>query len=289
MPEQPEKDTSADRTPATHSVAGSPVPLGKGDEEEPFPYCLQIGDVYDGPFDLLLDLVKTQGLDINDLPIANITAQFLAYSRTIPPEETERAIEFVRIAAWLIFIKSRMLLPIERPIDGTETEDPRKSLVERLLEYEQVKQAAKVLNDLQWTEAARLSNPGGREFRDEPNEPEPCPTEPADSTDLGKKYREIMERADVGEITIDREPVTVAFMFDVLRGYLRKTKVPVSFEEAIGGSRSPRVITATFLAALELVRLGAVFIKQDQECGTILIKKSPAFDEAVNKTVSFDE
>src|ERR1035441_8496295 len=122
MPDKPEKDASADQSPPTHSVACSPVPLGKGEGEEPFPYSLQIGDVYDGPFDLLLDMVKAQGLDINDLPIANITAQFLAYSRTIPPEETEKAIEFVRIAAWLIFIKSRMLLPIERPIDGTETE-----------------------------------------------------------------------------------------------------------------------------------------------------------------------
>jgi segregation and condensation protein A len=80
-------------------------------------------------------------------PIPTTTAQFQAYARTIPQEEDETAAEFVNVVSLLIFIKSRMLLPIERTKDGSIAEDPRRSLVERLLDYEQVKQAAQMLRD----------------------------------------------------------------------------------------------------------------------------------------------
>ena len=290
MPENPEKETTAAQTPAPNPAAGTPVPNGKGNEEEPFPYCLQIGDVYDGPLDVLLTLIKKQNLDIYDLPIAKITAQFRSYSRTIPSEEADKAIEFVHMASQLIFIKSRMLLPIERPIDGTLPEDPRKSLVERLLEYEQVRQAAEMLRDRQWAEESRWTNPGNDEFKDEAAAPERHATQPSDSNDLASAFRQIMERAaSRPTITIASEKVTVAEMFNILRESLRLEDAPISFEDAIGGSGSPRIITSAFLAILEMVRVGAVFLKQDRLCGSILIKKSPDFEETMSMAASLDQ
>ncbi len=290
MPENPEKETTAAQTPAPNPAAGTPVPNGKGDDEEPFPYCLRIGDVYDGPLDVLLTLIKKQNLDIYDLPIAKITAQFRSYSRTIPPEEADKAIEFVHMAAQLIFIKSRMLLPVERPIDGSMPEDPRKSLVERLLEYEQVKQAVEMLRDRQWTEAARWTNPGGGEFREEAASREPLPSQPAASNDLASAFRQIMERAaSHPTLTVTNEAVTVAQMFDFLRQRLEIEDTPISFEEALGGSSSPRIITSAFLAVLEMVRVGAVVLKQDAQFGRILVKKTPDFEQAMITAASLDQ
>ncbi len=290
MPKKPDKVTPADPAPAPNPPAGTPVPVGKGEEEEPFPYSLQIGDVYDGPLDVLLMLIKKQNLNIYDLPMAKITAQFQAYSRTIPVEEVDRAIEFVHMASQLIYIKSRMLLPFERPLDGTLPDDPRKSLVERLLEYDQVKQAAAMLRNRQWAEESRWTNPGNREFRDDSREPEPQPSQPDDSTDLEKAFQQIMERAaNRPSMTIANEKVTVAQMFSILRDSLRLEDAPISFEDAIAGSASPRIITAAFLAVLEMVRVGAVFLKQERQGGAILIKKSPSFEESMTMAGSFDQ
>src|ERR1700676_1385329 len=119
MPERPDTETSGLPPTAQVPAAGRPDSGGEGEDREPFPYFLRIGDVYDGPLDLLLTLIKKQNLDICDLPIAKVTAQFQAYARTIPPEEVETAAEFVYMASQLILIKSRMLLPTERAADSS--------------------------------------------------------------------------------------------------------------------------------------------------------------------------
>jgi hypothetical protein len=138
MPEETQNETPA-RQAGDLTSAGAAVPGDKSDEEQPFLYFLKIGDVYDGPLDLLLALIKKQNLDIWDLPMGRITVQFLAYVKKIPPEEADSAAEFCYMASQLIVIKSRMLLPIERAAaENGAAEDPRKGLIERLLEYEQV-------------------------------------------------------------------------------------------------------------------------------------------------------
>jgi segregation and condensation protein A len=283
MPERPDTETPALPSAAQFLAAGRP---DSGDDVEPFPYLLQIGGVYDGPLDVLLALIKKQNLDIYDLPMGKITAQFHAYARTIPPEEVETAAEFVYMASQLILIKSRMLLPRERAADSSISEDPRRSLVERLLEYEQVKQAARMLRDRQWAETSRWTNSGGREFRDRDGSPGPDPDLPSD---LASAFRKIMEQsANRPALTVANEATTVAGMFDYLRQRLEIEDRPISFEDALGGSTSPRIIAAAFLAVLEMVRVGAVVLKQDTQCGTILVKKTADFELAINAAGSLN-
>ena len=105
-----------------------------------------MGEVYDGPLDLLLDLIRKQDIDIYDIPIAKITAQFLAYVEGLKQTDVDAAGDFIYTASLLIHIKSRMLLPRSsgRGAEG-ESEDPRRELVERLLEHERFKNAAQML------------------------------------------------------------------------------------------------------------------------------------------------
>jgi len=289
MPEEPKKETPARQAPEL-ACDGSAAPGGDGNDEVPFAYSLQIGDVYDGPLDVLLALIKKQNLDVYDLPIARITAQFQAYARTIAQDEVDTAAEFVYVASQLIFIKSRMLLPIERTTDGSIAEDPRRSLVERLLEYEQVKQAAQMLRDRHWAETTTWTNPGAHEFPTAEESREPNRAQPADSNDLASAFRQIMERAtNRPTLTVTNEAATVAQMFDYLRQRLEIEDAPISFEDALGGSTSPRIVSSAFLAVLEMVRVGAVVLKQDKQCGAILVKKTTDFEARMNSAVSFDE
>src|SRR5258708_40373678 len=113
MSEEPMKETRASEETELPS-AGTAFRESENNDNEQFPYFVQIGDVYDGPLDLLLILIKKQNFDIWDLPISKITAQFLAYVKTIPAKEADSAAEFFYMASQLIVIKSRMLLPVER-------------------------------------------------------------------------------------------------------------------------------------------------------------------------------
>jgi segregation and condensation protein A len=290
MPEEPQKDTPARQapefTPGTNSVPGA-----YGNEEQPFPYFLKIGDVYDGPLDLLLDLIKKQNLDIWDLPISKITAQFLAYVKTIPSEEADSAAEFCYMASQLIVIKSRMLLPIERAAaENGAADDPRKSLIERLLEYEQVKQAAQMLAERQKAESATWTRSDANTFRDAALPSEALSAQPADGTDFSNVFRQILERAaNRPTLTVTNDAVMVRQMIDYLRERLEIEDVPISLEEAIGGSSSPRIVTAAILALLEMVRLGAVLLRQDGQWASIHIKKSPEFQQVMNGKVWLEE
>src|SRR6202034_4342831 len=112
------------------------------EEESAFPFSVIVGQVYEGPYDLLLDLVRKQNIDIYDIPIAKITAQFLAYVEHLKASDVDTAGEFIYMSALLIHIKSKVLLP--RSSDETaegEAEDPRRELVERLLEHERFRNA----------------------------------------------------------------------------------------------------------------------------------------------------
>ena len=123
-----------------------------------------MGQVYDGPLDLLLDLIRKQDIDIYDIPIGRITAQFLAYVEGLKQTEVDAAADFIYVASLLIHIKSRMLLP-RTSAEGAkgEQEDPRRELVERLLEHERFKNAAQMLLQKQQIEAATWSNPAIRQ------------------------------------------------------------------------------------------------------------------------------
>src|SRR5437879_6119742 len=109
-----------------------------------FPFSVMVTDVYDGPLDLLLDLIRKQNIDIYDIPIAKITAQYLAYTERIKTLDVDVAAEFIYMASLLIHIKSKMLLPRD-PDAPEEQGDPREELVQRLLEHEKFKNAAQML------------------------------------------------------------------------------------------------------------------------------------------------
>src|SRR6202050_1109253 len=190
-------------------------PSAAKEEASQSPFSVTVGQVYDGPFDLLLDLIRKQNIDIYDIPIARITAQFLEYTHHLKQTDVDAAGEFIYVASLLIHIKSKTLLPRD-PLDvlaGTD-EDPRRELVERLLEHERFKAAAQMLQQKQMLEAATWSNPGIREFKDDAEaEPEIA----ADTVDLVRIFRDILERArNRPVLDVEEDSVTVGQMIQFL-------------------------------------------------------------------------
>src|SRR2546423_5995856 len=138
-----------------------------------FPFAVTVGQIYDGPLDLLLDLIRKQDIDIYDIPIAKITAQYLGYVENLKQLDVNVAAEFIYMASVLIHVKSKMLLPRDPDAAADQQEDPREELVQRLLEHEKFKNAAQMLMQKQQIEDAVWTNPAMKDFReDEGAEPE---------------------------------------------------------------------------------------------------------------------
>jgi segregation and condensation protein A len=248
---------------------------------EESPFSVSVGQVYDGPLDLLLDLIRKQDIDIYDIPIARITAQFLAYVNQLKASDVDVAGEFIYTASLLIHIKSRMLLPRSGAGPEEAAEDPRRELVERLLEHERFKNAAQMLQQKQMLEAATWSNPGFREFKDDDlAEPEIA----ADTVDLVRIFREILERArNRPVLDMEEDAVTVGQMIRFLGRRLMMEDRPVSLSRLLSHTHSQRALIATFLALLELVRLQAILLRQDRAFSDIFIKKHSEFDAVMNE------
>jgi segregation and condensation protein A len=249
--------------------------------EEDSPFSVMVGLVYDGPLDLLLDLIRKQDIDIYDIPIAKITAQFLAYVNQLKASDVDVAGEFIYTASLLIHIKSKMLLPRTAEAPGEAPEDPRRELVERLLEHERFKNAAQMLQQKQMMEAASWSNPGYREFvNDEGVEPEIA----ADTVDLVRVFREILERARSRPVLdVAEDTVTVGQMIRFLGRRLTMEDKPIPLRKLLSHTRSERALIAMFLALLELVRLQAVLLRQDKAFSEIFIKKHAGFEAVMDE------
>jgi segregation and condensation protein A len=266
-----------------HAPAEKHAAKPKNQPEDPqaFPFSVTVGQVYDGPLDLLLDLIRKQDIDIYDIPIAKITAQFLGYVEKLKSTDVDTAGEFIYMASLLIHIKSKMLLP--RTPSGPEdaVEDPRRELVERLLEHERFKNAAQMLQQKQMLEAASWTNPGMKEFKDDAAaEPEIA----ADTGDLARIFSSILERARHRPVfNVEEDAVTVGQMIQFLGRRLTMEDRPVSLHRLLGNTRSQRTIVAMFLALLELVRLQAILLNQDRLFSDIFIKKNTEFDNVVNE------
>ena len=240
-----------------------------------FPFAVTVGQIYDGPLDLLLDLIRKQDIDIYDIPIAKITAQYLAYVENLKHVDVDVAAEFIYMASLLIHIKSKMLLP--RDPDAPEgLEDPREELVQRLLEHEKFKNAAQMLLQKQQLEDAVVSNPALDEFRDaEGTEPELA----ADVVDLVRTFQQILERARNRPILqVDEDTVTVAQMIEYFRRRLLMEDRPLRLKRLLQHITSRNALISSFLALLELVRLQAILLRQDRIFGDIILKKHPMFD-----------
>ena len=245
------------------------------------PFSVMVDKVYDGPLDLLLDLIRKQDIDIYDIPIARITAQFLAYVEQLKATDVDVAGEFIYTASLLIHIKSKMLLPRTTSSPDEAGEDPRRELVERLLEHERFKNAAQMLQQKQMLEAASWTNPGMREFRDDAAaEPEIA----ADTVDLVRIFREILERArNRPMLNVEEDSVTVGQMIQFLSRRLTMEDEPIALRKLLMHTRSERALIAMFLALLELVRLQAILLRQDLHFSEIFIKKHSGFDVAMNQ------
>jgi segregation and condensation protein A len=247
------------------------------------PFSVTVGQVYDGPLDLLLDLIRKQNIDIYDIPIALITAQFLDYCHQLRQTDVDAAGEFIYMASLLIHIKSKTLLPRDpSDVAGGDTEDPRRELVERLLEHERFKAAAQMLMQKQQIEEATWSNPGMRSFLREETGGESTGDEQeiaADTVDLVRVFQEVLERLRERPVMdVNEESVTVAQMIDYVKRRLMMEERPVSLRRLLHTTHSERALICMFLAMLELVRLQAVLLHQPRELGDILIKKAEGFD-----------
>jgi segregation and condensation protein A len=253
----------------------------RGQDPDQSPFSVIVSQVYDGPLDLLLDLIRKQDIDIYDIPIARITAQFLAYVDRLRESDMDVAGEFIYTAALLIHIKSKMLLPRAPAGPDDATEDPRRELVERLLEHERFKNAAQMLHEKQMVEAATWTNPGAREFKeDEGAEPEIA----ADTTDLVRIFRDILDRARNRPILdVEEDTVTVGQMIQFLARRLTMEDKPVALHRLLSHTKSERALIAMFLALLELVRLQAILLRQDRQFSEVFIKKHTGFEAAMNQ------
>ena len=266
-------------TPATAGPTVVPPAAEKPDlkktKESESSFAISVDQVYDGPLDFLLDLIRKQDIDIYDIPIARITAQYLGYVEKIRQLDVNIAAEFIYMAAVLVQIKSRMLLPRD-PDSPKEADDPREELVNRLLEHEKFKSAAQMLQQKQQLEDAVVSNPTLKEFvNDEGAEAEMA----ADVIDLVRTFRQILERAKNRPLLqVDEDQVTVGQMIDYLRRRLTLEDKPVRLKQILRNVQSRNALVCMFLALLELVRLQAILLRQERVFGDILLKKHTSFD-----------
>ena len=255
------------------------------DREGQFPFSVTVGQVYDGPLDLLLDLVRKQNIDIYDIPIAKITAQFLSYVEHLKASDVDTAGEFIYMSALLIHIKSKMLLP-RSPAETAEgeAEDPRHELVERLLEHERFRNAAQMLQQKRQLEEATWTNPGIREFRKTGEDDQDIA---ADTLDLVRVFRQVIERAKNRPVLdVSEDAVTVRQMIEFVSRRLMMEDRPVGLSKLLANTRSVNAVVAMFLALLELVRLQAILLRQDRTFSEIFIKKHDNFEQAIQDRLS---
>jgi segregation and condensation protein A len=240
------------------------------------PYRIKL-DIFEGPLDLLLYLIKKEELDIYDIPIGRITGQYFDYLNTFKLLNIELASEFVLMAATLMYIKSRMLLPkpVQPPEDEAEDDDPRWDLVRQLVEYRKFKDAAGFL--------ALREGEQGRWFAARPEPPlPPDPVGPEEVQvsifDLIRAFRKVLRRFEDEHSfgIIHDEPFTVAQKIDFLLDALQPGE-DLPFESLFEGAASRGELIVTFLAILELMKLNQFQVRQPEPLGPIVVhrKKIP--------------
>ncbi len=241
-------------------------------------------DAFEGPLDLLLHLIEKNKVNIYDIPIAEITEQYLMYLAEIPEEDMDRASEFLVMAATLINIKSKMLLPPEVNEEGEEI-DPREELVQQLLEYKMYRYIADELR-------GRQMDAGYIMYKD-PSIPKEVLSyrEPPDVDKLFEgidleDLHEIFERLMKQQIQkidpvrsrfgkIEKESVTLPEKLDKLKSYARRHK-KFSFRKLMADTETKMDIIITFMAVLEMMKQGSIIVRQDHVFDDIEIESKLA-------------
>jgi len=229
-------------------------------------------ETFQGPLDLLLYLIRKQNFNVLDIPMAEVTQQYLSYVEQIRNQNLELAGEYLLMAAMLIEIKSRMLLPIKKTDTGEEPDDPRAELVRRLLEYEQMKLAAQKLNELPQIGRDFQRTHAFMDLSVERMLPDVSPD------DLRQAWLDIMRRASLNaHHRITKEHLSVReHMTLILRrlGDVRFMEFTELFNERIKGGDTVAVIVVHFLAMLELARETLLEITQAEPYAPIYVRLS---------------
>jgi segregation and condensation protein A len=223
-------------------------------------------EAFEGPLDLLLYLIRKQNFNILDIPMAAVTRQYLVYVEEIRGRNLELAAEYLLMAAMLIEIKSRMLLPPRKQADGQEVEDPRALLVRRLLEYEQMKLAAQRLNELPQLGRDFLKAQVYIEQALQPRFPD------VNVVDLQEAWASILKRAKlVQHHKITREELSVREHMSIVLRHLQGRKF-MEFEKLFDPTQGQQVMVVTFLALLELAKEILVEITQAEAFAPIYVR-----------------
>ena len=223
-------------------------------------------EAFEGPLDLLLYLIRRQNFNILDIPLADVTRQYLAYVEQIRKTNLELASEYLLMAAMLIEIKSRMLLPPKKSADGTEPEDPRAELVRRLVEYEQMKLAAARLDAMPVIGRDFLRAQVHIEQSLVHRFPDVAPEE------LQAAWADVMKRASLNQHhTISREHLSVREHMSIVLRTLQGRKF-VEFHELFDVTRGQPVLVVTFIAMLELARECLLEITQAEAYAPIYVR-----------------
>jgi segregation and condensation protein A len=223
-------------------------------------------EAFEGPLDLLLYLIRKQNFNILDIPLASVTRQYLAYVEQIRKTNLELASEYLLMAAMLIEIKSRMLLPPKKVAEGEEPEDPRAELVRRLLEYEQMKLAAARLDRLPVIGRDFLRAQVTIEQSLSPRFPD------VDADELRAAWQDILKRAKLTQHhTITREQLSVREHMSIVLRRLQGRRFAM-FEDLFDVSRGPQVLVVTFIAMLELSREHLLEVTQAEAFAPIYVR-----------------
>ena len=223
-------------------------------------------EAFEGPLDLLLYLIRKQNFNILDIPMAGVTRQYLSYVEEIRQRNLELAAEYLLMAAMLIEIKSRMLLPPKKVAEGEEAEDPRAELVRRLLEYEQMKMASMQLNVIPQYGRDFLQAQVFIEQSLQPRFPD------VSMDELQMAWRDILKRANlVQHHKISREELSVREHMSIVLKHLQGRKF-VEFEHLFDPSLGVPVLVVTFIALLELAKETLIEITQAEAFAPIYVR-----------------
>ena len=261
--------------PVTSTVARHELPDSDGSSAA---FVVRL-ERFEGPLDALLDLVKKQRLDVRDLPIAHVTEQYLASVRLAESLDVELGSEFLLMAATLIQIKSKALLPTPPTIEEQEAVDAKEDLVKRLVEREKFLLAARMLREKRvieeqvWTIGAR-----------EEETPDSEDAEPLEVSlfDLVRTFGDVLERLrNEPVVEMNPETASVASRIRYLRDLLLEADGPIPIRRILLTQRTARAVVATFLALLEMVKGQVIRLTQEETFGEILIQRHALFNQSL--------
>ena len=222
-------------------------------------------ELFEGPLDLLLFLVKKNDLDIHNIPIALITTEYLSYLEMMKEMDLDVAGDFLVMAATLMAVKSRSLLPSEQNAEGDEGPDPAAELAQKLLEYQKFKGASKFLAD-------RGAEMDGVFYRGAPHFEEAEKSPNVSLFDLMAHLKVILENAEDDSQMVEGEEFPIEEKMEKIL-FLLSSRPMIAWEELFADERRRRGIIACFLAMLELTKLQKIFIRQEGNFGKIAIFK----------------